>query len=94
MKPFDERCAQTALVLRGWLAEHDIALRPDDTVSDKVASRLCGFRSAGALAARIREGLSVPRHRSDGVHRLYRVADIAAWIECGYADAFGQNGGF
>ncbi|MEX3811736.1 hypothetical protein AB3X96_15970 [Paraburkholderia sp. BR13439] len=86
MEPFDERCAQTALVLRRWCAENNVRIFPDGSVSEKDACSLCGFADRSALARRLREGLSMPRHRTTGARRFYRIEDVSRWLEVGYDD--------
>ncbi|WP_028208217.1 hypothetical protein [Paraburkholderia nodosa] len=84
MTDLDARVDVTAALLRRWLIENGFPTLPDDSVSEPVASLLCGYKSRGALARRIDEGLSVPRYRTVGRRRYYALRDIAAWLEGGY----------
>ncbi|MGF6728013.1 hypothetical protein OKW50_000094 [Paraburkholderia youngii] len=84
--PFDARVEATATRIRAWCLDAGVRIFPDDTVSEKDACTLCGFTDRSALARRLREGLSIPRHRTTGARRLYRLQDIARWLEIGFDD--------
>ncbi|MEX3842610.1 hypothetical protein [Paraburkholderia sp. BR10882] len=61
-------------------------MTPDDCVPERVACQLCGSQDRTYLAQRVRDLASVPRYRTTGTRRFYRVRDIAVWLEVGFAE--------
>ncbi|MGF6665305.1 hypothetical protein QF000_006973 [Paraburkholderia atlantica] len=86
MRAFDERVDLCEAMLREWLDAHGETVTPDDCVCERIAAALCGSHDRTYLAQRVRDGLSVPRYRTTGTRRFFRIRDIAIWLELGYDD--------
>ncbi|MEX3852635.1 hypothetical protein AB3X94_00965 [Paraburkholderia sp. BR10923] len=69
------------ITLRRWCADHGIAIAPDDSIAERDATRLLGYRSVSRLARRVDQGLPVPRFYMRTNHRRYRIRDVVAWLE-------------
>jgi hypothetical protein len=87
--PLDKRADACEAMLRRWCADHGVRVLPDDSICEREACLLCGFTDRSALAQRIREGLPVPRFRTTGTRRFFRLHDIAVWLELGYDESSG-----
>ncbi|SIT42229.1 hypothetical protein BN2475_340169 [Paraburkholderia ribeironis] len=79
----DEREAD----LLRWIADTGRRISPDGYVSEPLACELCGYERS-RLAARVAEGLGVPRyHVAPSGRRRYKVRDVARWLVFGYHEA-------
>ncbi|WP_211703804.1 hypothetical protein [Paraburkholderia aspalathi] len=87
MPTFDDRVETCEQVLLDWCEANGVRILPDIAVCENKAGKLCGH-NGNWLVQRIREGRSVPRYRTTGTRRFYRIRDIAIWLELGYPDAF------